>query len=144
MEKEDAAIYSFFVREKDRAVIVQDAATDYLGNDPQQMVDSIKSSFKELSSETLDSYVERNKEPSQLSPDMDLGTDYVLRSAEEASQGSDEYFMFSRVGFNQAPDQALVHVGDVACPLAGSGFYYLMEKKDGQWSVKQSMMVWIS
>lgn len=144
IEKEEAAVYSYFVREKDRAVIIKDASTDILGNDPRQMVDSIKSNFKELSTETADSYVERNKEPGQLSPDMDLGVDYVLLSREEAFQGSEEYFMFSRVGFNQALDQALVYVGDVAGPLAGSGSYFLMQKKDGQWTVKQSIMVWIS
>lgn len=144
LEKEEAAVYSYFVREKDKAVIVRHASTDILGSDPQQMVNSIKSNFKEASSETLESYVERNQEPSQLSPDMDLGVDYVLLSTEEAFQGSDQYFMFSRVGFNQALDQALVYVADVAGPLAGSGSYFLMEKKEGQWSVKQSIMVWIS
>lgn len=144
IEKEEAAVYSFFVREKDKAVLIRETSTDILGNSPQQMVDSIKSNFKEASSETLDSYVERNQEPIQLSPDMDLGVDYVLLSQEEAFQGSEEYFIFSRVGFNHALDQALVYVGEVAGPLAGSGFYHLMEKKDGQWTVKQSIMVWIS
>jgi hypothetical protein len=52
--------------------------------------------------------------------------------------------MFSRVGFNDTVDQALVYVADVAGPLAGSGFYHLMEKKHGQWTIQQSIMVWIS
>jgi hypothetical protein len=29
-------------------------------------------------------------------------------------------------------------------PLMGSGFYYLMEKENGEWILKEQYMVWIS
>ena len=83
IEKEEQAVYSFFVSGSDPVLILQNTSTNISDDDSQQMVDSIKSSFKEVSNETLDSYVERNKEPSQLSPDMDLGVKYVLLSQPE-------------------------------------------------------------
>jgi len=48
------------------------------------------------------------------------------------------------VGFNNSLDQAVIYVGNMAGPLIGSGFYYLMEKKNGEWVIKEQVMVWIS
>jgi len=31
-----------------------------------------------------------------------------------------------------------------AQPMMGSGFYYLMEKKNGEWLIKEQVMAWIS
>jgi hypothetical protein len=113
-----------------------------------------------ISNETIDSYVERNVQPSQLAPDMQLGVDYVLLSQEELAEissqgnwheilqerypGSEGYLIFSRVGFNRTLDQAVLYVGDVAGPLMGAGYCYLLEKQNGEWTIKEQTMVWIS
>ncbi len=160
IEKEEQAVYSFFVGNGTRTVVLlQDTATDINSDDPQQTIDYVKSGLKSISNETLDSYLDRNAQPSQLSPDMQLGVDYVLLSSEELSaifrepDGWDAfhekysdggYTVFSRVGFNNTLDQAVLYVGSVAAPLMGSGSYYLMEKKDGQWIMMEQVMVWIS
>ena len=160
VEKEEQAVYSFFVPEQGTALILRDTSTNISGDNPQQTIDSIKSNWKGVSEETLDSYLERNKQPSQLSPDMDLGTEYILLSTEELAKvtsqpnwhealkdkypNSNGYIMFSRVGFNNTLDQALIYVGNIAGPLAGAGYYYLMQKKNGEWTIKDQMMVWIS
>jgi len=104
--------------------------------------------------------MDRNESPSQLSPDMQLGAEYVLLSAEEQQNifsqpdgwdafyqkypGSGGYTAFSRVGFNATLDQALIYVGNVGGLLMGAGFYYLLEKKDGEWRLMEQIMVWIS
>jgi len=91
---------------------------------------------------------------------MKLDVDYILLSTEELSEitrqsnwgevitqkypGSYGYTMFSRVGFNNSLDQAIIYVGQMAAPLMGSGFYYLMEKKNGEWVIKEQVMAWIS
>ena len=59
-------------------------------------------------------------------------------------EGAHGYTVFSRVGFNDTLDQAVVYVGNVAAPLMGAGYYYLMEKKNGQWIITEQVMVWIS
>ena len=160
IDKEEQAVYSFFVAENTKALILQDTSTNISNDDPQQTVDFIKSGLKGISSETLDNYQERNKQPSQLSPNMNLGVDYVLLSREDlmkiSSQpdwgqllntkfpGTHGYIIFSRVGFNKTLDQAVIYVGNVGGPLMGAGYYYLMEKKNGQWVMKQQVMAWIS
>ncbi len=160
IEKEEQAVYSFFVSGSDTALILQDTSINMSDDDPQQTIDYIKSGLKGISRETLNRYLERNKQSSQLSPDMDLGTKYILLNREELAKitsqpnwgevlnekypNSGGYFIFSRVGFNNALDQALIYVGRVAGPLAGTGYYYLMEKKDGEWKIKEEIMVWIS
>ena len=160
IEKEEQAVYSYFVAENSRALILQDTSTNMSSDDPQQTVDYIKSGLKGVSSETLDNYLERNKQPGQLSPTMNLGVDYVLLSREELVNisnqpnwgelltekypGTHGYIIFSRAGFNNTLDQAVIYVGNVAGPLMGAGYYYLMEKQNGQWLMKQQVMAWIS
>jgi hypothetical protein len=90
---------------------------------------------------------------------MDLGVGYVLLSSDEMSNiflqpdGWDVfhqkysragYQVFSRVGFNNTLDQAVIYVGQMAGPLMGSGNYYLLEKENGEWILKEQIMVWIS
>jgi hypothetical protein len=160
IEKEEQAVYSFFVSGSGTALILQDTSTNMSDDNPQQTIDYIQSGLKGISRETLDRYVERNKQPSQLSPAMDLGAKYILLNREELAKitnqpdwgkvlnekypNSGGYIMFSRVGFNNTLDQALIYVGRMAGPLAGAGYYYLMEKKNGEWTIKEQIMVWIS
>lgn len=161
IEKEEQAVYAAFVGGNNGpALILQDTSTGLSDDNPQQVIDNIKDGFPDVSKDTIDSYMERNAQPSQLPPDMKIGVDYILLSeaelAEISSQGnwhevlsekypgSDGYTIFSRVGFNQSLDQAVVYVGHVAGPLMGAGYYYLLEKENGEWIIKEQIMVWIS
>jgi hypothetical protein len=161
IEKEERAVYSFFLYDKGGpALILQDTFTSINEDDPKQSIDFIKSGLKGISKETINSYLARNAQPSQLSSDMNLGMDYVLLSADELAKissqpnwgeilaekypGSNGYTIFSRVGFNNTLNQAVIYVGKVAGPMMGSGFYYLMEKKNGEWLLKEQINVWIS
>jgi len=161
IEKEEQAVYSFFVGDgRAPVLILENTATDISQTDPQQTIDYIKDGLPSLSKETLDHFMERNKESGPLSPDMDLGVEYILLTPEELSEvtrqpnwhevmaerynGSAGYTAFSRVGFNRSLDQAVVYVGQMAGPLMGAGFYYLLEKEFGQWKLKEEIMVWIS
>jgi hypothetical protein len=160
LEKEEQAVYSsFFGSNPGTVVILEDTSTNISSDDPQQSIDYIKSGLPSASKETLNNYLDRNSQPGQLSPDMQLGVNYVLLSTDELStimkqtNGWDAFYakyshsgytQFSRVGFNSTLDQAVIYVGGMAGPLMGSGFYYLMEKKDGQWVIKEQVMAWIS
>jgi len=161
IEREEQAVYSFFVSGSTGTVLIlQNTSTDIPSKNPQQTIDYIKSGLKSLSKETLDNYLVRNANPSPLSLDMDLGAKYVLLSEDELHKiisqpnwgdvltekypGSHGYTVFSRVGFNNSLDQAVIYVGKMAAPLMGTGDYYLMEKKNGNWVIKEQVMVWIS
>jgi hypothetical protein len=161
IEKEEQAVYSFFVHDAGGvALILQDTSSNISKDKPEQSIDFIKSGLKGISKETLDSYFARNAQPSQLSPNMNLGMDYVLLSAAELGKISSQpnwgelvsekypnshgYTIFSRVGFNNSLDQAVIYVGNVAGPMMGAGFYYLMEKKNSKWILKEQINVWIS
>lgn len=161
IEKEEQAVYSFFVGGGERTVLIlQDTSADISANDPQKSLDYIRSGLPNLSDEALDNFVQRNQQSGPLAPGMELDVDYILLSTEELSEitrqsnwgevitqkypGSYGYTMFSRVGFNNTLDQAVIYVGSMAAPLMGSGFYYLMEKENGNWVIKEQVMAWIS
>ncbi|MBI5298204.1 MAG: hypothetical protein HY869_22225 [Chloroflexi bacterium] len=160
IEREEQAVYAFFVNDAmGPAVILQDTDTNINSDDPQETVDYVKSGLKSISNDTLDSYMDRNAQPGQLSPDMDLGAEYVLLSSDELSTIFNQsdgwdifhqnysvagYKVFSRVGFNRTLDQALIYVGQMVGPLMGAGYYYLLEKENGEWIMKEQIMVWIS
>ena len=161
IEKEEQAVYSLFVGGGERTVLLlQDTSADISANDPQKSLDYIRSGLPSLSDEALDNFVQRNQQSGPLAPDMELDVDYILLSTEELSEitrqsnwgevitqkypGSYGYTMFSRVGFNNTLDQAVIYVGSMAAPLMGSGFYYLMEKENGDWVIKEQVMAWIS
>lgn len=161
IEKEEQAVYSVFMKEGvDPMLILQMTSTNLADQEPKQIRDHIRGSFEDVSNDTVQSYLDRNAQPGELSPDMDMGVDYVLLNADELKKitrqpnwrqvlmetypGSNGYLIFSRVGFNRSLDQAVIYVGDVGGPLMGAGYYYLLEKQDGQWSIKEEVMVWIS
>jgi hypothetical protein len=164
IEKEEQAVYSsFFTNYSEPIVILQETSTGFLpssDNELQQRMEYITSGLPDVSKETLNDFLERNRrQPSQLSPDMQLGVEYVLLSAEEfsaimnQSNGWDAfyekysrlgYMQFSRVGFNKTLDQAVLYVGSIPGPMMGGGNYYLMEKMDGQWVIKEQVLAWVS
>ena len=164
IEKEEQAVYSsFFKNYSEPIVILQETSTGFLpssSDELQQRMEYITSGLTDASKETLDDFFERNRrQPSQLSPDMQLGVEYILLSADEFSAIMKEpngwgafyekyspagYVQFSQVGFNETLDQALVYVSSVPGPMMGGGNYYLLEKKGGQWVIQEQVLAWIS
>jgi hypothetical protein len=160
VEREEQAIYaSFFSEGAGTAVILQNTDT-FSADDSPAYLESITSGLDGLSKETLASFVGRNQNPAPLSADMQFGVPYVLLTEEELAEISSQpdwgkvlndrypnsggYKVFSRAGFNRTLDQALVYVAHIAGPLMGGGFYYLMEKQDGRWVIKDQSLAWIS
>ncbi len=161
LEKEEQVIYSFFTHDAGGvALILQNTSSNISDKNPEQSIEFIRSGLPGISNETLENYLARNAQPSQLSLEMNLGMDYALLPAEELAEisshpnwdelltekypNSHGYSVFSRVGFNNSLDQAVIYVGNMAGPLMGAGFFYFMEKQNGEWVIKQQVMVWIS
>jgi len=161
IEKEEQAVYAFFVGEgTGTSLILAETASGLSTDDIQQTREYIKSGLPDLSREALNSFVERNQKPTPLSAEMQLGVEYELLSHEDLAEissqpnwnqilnerytGSNGYLILSRVGFNKSLDQAVIYVGQVAGPLMGSGSYYMLEKQNGEWIIKDESMAWIS
>lgn len=160
IEKEEQAVYSFFVGSKGPVLILKQTALGSPDNDPQQAMDFAWDGLPGISRDTIQNFIDRNAQPGDLSPDMNLGVEYILLGEEELASitrqqnwgevlaqkypGAQGYTMFSRVGFNRTLDQAVIYVGNLAGPLMGSGYYYLLDKENGVWVLKQQVMAWIS
>jgi hypothetical protein len=114
-----------------------------------------------LPAKLVDSYRSRNGALYTLEPKLDLEQDYTLMPEEEVASlfrrggatwddFEDQYpkargiVIFSRVGFGENDDEALVEMG-FRCPgLCGAGGLYLLVKEEGSWKVKETLMAWIS
>ena len=163
IDKEEQAIYASFLKNNSETIVILgETYTRWLpssSNDLEQRMDYIASGLPSASKETLDDFLEHNRQPSQLSPDMQIGIHYVLLSTEELStimnqpNGWDTfhekyspsgYMQLSRVGFNKTLDQAIVYVASVPGPMMGGGNYYLLEKKRSQWVIKEQVLAWVS
>jgi hypothetical protein len=161
IQKEEQAIYAYFLTEVgEPAIILQNTASFLTEADPEESMEYVKSGLDGISKETFENYMARNAQSVALPGNMNLGVQYVILTPEELAEvgsqpnwgkllaerypGSNGYTIFSRVGFNNSLDQALVYVGNVGGPLVGSGSYYLLEKKDGKWVMIEQVNVWMS
>jgi hypothetical protein len=138
------------------------AATGMTGvADTGTSLDRMLLDMHDLEQSTAENFSARNVTTTPVSPDMELGAEYVLVSQEEMSQifsqNRDGWVLFyerypntpgittlSRVGFNEPLDQALVYIGTMSHWKAGVGYYVLLSKVNGSWLVEQQVMTWIS
>ncbi len=54
------------------------------------------------------------------------------------------FWQFSRPGSNKSADEALVYVSHSCGWLCGTGHLYLLARENGQWKVKNRVILWIS
>lgn len=160
----DGIIKAQYLGERVKLVVISDHTTTSVspgdsGVDPSNMA-FIQKNLPEVEAATLQNFIQANQQQYLLGRQFNLGVKYVLISKEEMksifeddkgwsvfyqrypdSQGT---MTLSRVGFNDKGTQAVVYVGNQADWLAGTGNVYLLEKINGQWTVKNHTMVWIS
>jgi hypothetical protein len=119
----------------------------------------VQRQLKGVTQAMIDDLLNRSRQVLTLEQRFDLPVEVVLLTQPEIqvifSQGGWDAFykqypqsqgtlVFSRVGFNPAVDQALVYAGNQSHYLAGAGYYYLLARENGAWTVKGQLMVWIS
>ncbi len=156
-----AAIQQMFTVDKlDSLVIHDQTSTDPTGNDPEQLK-HLRASLPEVSQALLDDFQAQNAEPAQLEDHFNLKVSVVLISQDETSRlfgqgggGWDEFYKqypnsqglmtLSRVGLDPKGDRALVYIGNQSHWLAGAGYAVVLGLTDGQWSILNQVMLWIS
>ena len=163
--REEQAVYAFLLAtqyQHKEYVIMADTATSVTGVDnTAQTLNYVLQNIHNLAPATLESFRSRNATAQILLSDMQLGGPYTLLSQSardrifgQNQSGWDIFYnhypqapgitTFSRVGFNAALDQALVYMGTQSNWLAGAGYYILLKKGYGTWSIDQQVMIWIS
>jgi hypothetical protein len=142
-------------------VVIDDSTSPGYGNSGDlELIKSQAKQLQGLTTETVESFVDRNNQPFELEDRFDLDVEVVLISAQQIQEifqdgsGWDQFYdlypnsqgelQLSQVGFNSHYDQALVYAGNQSYWLAGSGSLFLLEKVDGLWQVQDEIMVWIS
>jgi hypothetical protein len=164
-DKEEQAVYAFLLAtmyQHKSYVIMADTATSATGVDnTAQTLDYVLQNMHAVDSTTLDSFRARNVAAQILRPDMQLGGTFTLLSLtarnlifSQNQSGWDIFYnrypqapgitTFSRVGFNANLDQALVYMGTQSNWLVGTGYYLLLKKVNGAWSIDQQVMIWVS
>jgi hypothetical protein len=165
IDMEQQAVYAFLLSNlyQHRGYVIMDTtATGVTGvENTTQTLDYVLQNMHSVDSGTMVSFRSRNDAAYPISPDMNIGGQYTLLSQAGRQQifgqnqsGWEIFYerypqapgitTLSRVGFNNALDQALVYIGTQSNWLAGSGYYILLKKLNGAWSIDQRVMTWIS
>src|ERR1044072_17126 len=115
-----------------------------------------------LKAETIDDFLVRNQVQCKLIDHFDLKVKVNLVSAEELRKifngdldegwkavhntypGVGAFQTLSRVGFSKDHNQALVYFPHFCGSLCGQGEYFVLEKIEGKWRVKNRIGSWIS
>jgi hypothetical protein len=113
-------------------------------------LDYWKEHMPSLSDETITAYLSVNATRARLQPIACPGKTCVLIGKanpydwRNRNPGESGLVTVSRVGFNRTGTQALVYWSEFWAPLAASGSMMLLEKIEGRWVVRRSLMIWIS
>jgi hypothetical protein len=114
-----------------------------------------------LERETLADFLEANRKPCPVAPDLTLDGQVVCINAEEMQDllsgrgdcweryrarhpGRIGLIEFSRVGFNRNRTQALLYTGSRMHWKAGEGGYHLLTKSAKGWSKVAGALAWVS
>ncbi|HTX91192.1 MAG TPA: hypothetical protein VMC09_08245 [Anaerolineales bacterium] len=162
---EEEAVYATLLPKMYHAtgyVIMETTATNAVGvEDTAKTVDYVMQNMHDVAPGISASFLSRNDKAYSFRPDLKIGNGYVLLSWDQRNEifnqnqsGWEIFYQnyptapgittLSRVGFDPAFDQALVYIGTQSNWLAGAGYYVLLKKVDGLWTIDQKVMVWVS
>jgi hypothetical protein len=165
MDTEEVAVYAALLQSMYpdlRLVLTEKTATDPGGvENTASVLEHALTQLKDVDPQTAASFQVRNETQVSLKPNMNIGLEYVLLTEDNRRQifnvnqnGWDIFYAdypgapgittLSRVGFNNAMDEALVYIGTESHWLAGAGYIVLLKKVNGAWTVDQQVMTWIS
>jgi hypothetical protein len=163
-DAEEYLVYSTLIRtlyiaDNTERVVIKDHTNTrgYIGGSTARFV---RGGLPVLSPDTWQDFMDRNQQRYLLTGPFDIGVEVTFLSEEEWKemfrdhQGWDRFYerfphapgivTLSRVGFNATRDQALVYVGNQRNQRIGAGYYVLLTLRDGEWTLEQDIMEWIS
>lgn len=141
--QEEYLVIKTLLKDKRQNLVVFDEPIENVSDITQKI---IKKEFPEIQTETLNSYIERNKVPLTIhQPPFDFNY-YVIskKGNEKRLEKEVQYYEFSRVGFSKDGKQAFVYFSDICKALCGQGASFLLNKEDNQWKVIKKTVSWES
>ncbi|MBU7026127.1 MAG: hypothetical protein HXS48_04220 [Theionarchaea archaeon] len=163
-ETEEYAVYTALIKERYTGwvIVIKDHTSS--GRSPSEdlskMLQRAQQEMSGVEQETLDDFLAKNGQSHPLGDYFNIKTRIVLISDEERKKIfgesfgwikfyvryplSDGILTFSRVGFNDEMDQALAYIGHSKGWLEGIGYYVLLTKENGVWTIQDKMVLWIS
>jgi hypothetical protein len=162
IETEEYAVYSAMIQQNPIGfdlgsfILIREQTVSGL-DDLERTLDEVHP----LPTRLVDGYRSRNTALYKLDPNLDVDLDYALMPEEEfekifLGEGSvwarfqERYpeasgvVFFSRVGFGEKEDEALVLMGYRCGDLCGAGGLYRLVKEEGRWKIQESLMEWMS
>jgi hypothetical protein len=161
--EEEYRVYSYYLnglteKQLGSLAVIDDHtwSYNYDSQDWDAVSAKLKSKFARLSQETLDNYYQKNRDGQGLllhshfnlkvrylllrDPVNTVKEDYVKgedgwKNFYRKYAGTKGLITFSRVGFNQNLDEALVHLVAQSGLNSGSNFFALLRKRNGRWQV---------
>lgn len=103
--------------------------------------------FSDISAEIVENFNAKAATDLLLKSRFPIDKDVIL--FKQFDEDSDEYFkygshyVFSRVGFSEDDNEALVYV-NYHCPLCGEGAYYWLRNINGKWEIVDKRRTWVS
>ena len=142
---EDYEIYSTIIKSDSalgNLLIILNDTTVY-GHIESIHVDNIREKSHELLNQTVNDYNSKNGSSIKLKkiPGID---NFVWRSEYTGDGRNSVNITLSRIGYGDSNTQAIVSMGELFAPLAGSGTLFYLKKENGTWIIKSKIMLWIS
>jgi len=120
----------------------------------------LRKNFPSISRQTANDYKIKNKDSIKLKQ-FKIKIEHVLLANEDYESiskergkwwkvfykrypGANGFIGFSRAGFNEKMDQALVYVERARCWRCATGHQILLQKRNGIWKVVKEHKVWVS
>lgn len=127
-------------------VILNDStATSFLGGwEDSARIGDIKENLPGLKDETLVAFTSENQSRVELMYISGVAHLVLSRDYDGTRTANEVSVAISRVGYDSSRTQAVVEVGEVWAPLAGSGTLFFLIMENGEWKVKGTFKTWIS
>jgi len=169
-EAEEYAVYSAIIRNRyfGLTIVIKDHTSAGLIKDLGYLDESNEEfnwygkKFMGIETETITNFISNNERSYPLKKLFKFWVWYTLISDKELDEifedsvggGWNKFYIlypfshgfleFSRPGFNQEMNEALVYAGNQSAGLSGAGYIIYLKKENGTWKIKNEVMVWIS
>lgn len=154
-----ALIRESFLKDEVKLLVIQNrtlfyANPDYLkSTTSEERAQDMKRYGQSVDESALRDFEAKHMQSFGINPDFDLPVRYVLANEDEFDESSDQrgdsviqtfyqrypdaqgMIALSRVGFNDARDQAFVRIEFTFCPLCSYGEKVLLKKELGEWKI---------
>lgn len=134
-----------------------------VGSMRREMEDRAIKDLSGVSRETIDDFRAKGKQCRSLARRLDVPVKYVIAGREDVEPlfpegefdrawskfyakypSSSGIINFSNIGFNREMTQAIVSTGRGCGGLCGAGYFVLLTKKEGIWTVVSKVETWVS